>query len=127
MALVFAIPLTVLAAIVDTGSNGVNAIFFFGAIFGFVLGGGCAAWIQRCGTPLSHGMVAAGGTYIIAQATFIALRLLTGREVNWFAALFTLSLVLLAGLVGGLLGQRLQDKGFVPSSRRPGADDRRDR
>jgi hypothetical protein len=72
-------------------------------------------------------MVAAGGTYIIAQATFIALRLLTGREVNWFAALFTLSLVLLAGLVGGLLGQRLQDKGFVPSSRRPGADDRRDR
>ena len=125
--LVFAIPLTVLAAIVDSGSTGVNAIFFFGALLGFVLGAGCAAWVQRRATPLSHALVTAGGTYLAAQGVFIAIRLISGREVNWFGALFTSSLVLLAGVIGGLLGQRLQNKGFEPSSRRPSATDRRDR
>ena len=123
--LVFAIPLTVLAAIVDSGSGGLNAFFFFGALFGFVLGAGCAAWLQHRGTPLSHGIVTAGGTYLVAQAIFIGIGLLTGRDANWFGVAFTLSLVLLAGVIGGLLGQRLQSKGFEPSARRPGADDRR--
>lgn len=123
--LVFAIPLTILAAIVDSGSGGVNAVFFFGALLGFVLGAGCAAWLEHRGTPISHGIVTAGGTYLVTQAIFIAFGLLTGRDVNWFGVAFTLSLVLLAGVIGGLLGQRLQAKGFEPSARRPGAEDRR--
>jgi hypothetical protein len=125
VSLVFAVPLTVLAAVVDSSSAGLNAVFFFGALFGFVLGAGCAAWVQRTGTPLSHGVVTAGGTYLITQAAFIAIALVTGREVNWFGAMFTLSLVLLAGVVGGVLGQRLQAKGFEPSARPPTRENRR--
>lgn len=118
VSLVFAVPLTVIAAIIGTGSSGVNAVFFFGAILGFVLGAGCAAWMQERGTPISHGMVAAAGIYLAVQAVLVATRLITGRDVNWFGVFFTLSLVLVAGAFGGVLGQRLQDKGFVPSTRR---------
>ena len=123
--LVFAIPLTILAAIVDSGSGGVNAVFFFGALLGFVLGAGCAAWLEHRGTPISHGIVTAGCTYLVPQAICVAFGLLTDRDGNWFGVAFTLSLVLRAGVIGGLLGQRLQAKGFEPSARRPGAEDRR--
>jgi hypothetical protein len=118
IALIFAIPLTVLAAIVDSDNGGLNALFFFGAMFGFVLGGGCAAWVQRTGTPMSHGVVSAAGTYLIAQAVFVAIRLAGGDTVNWFSVFFTLGLVSVAGMFGGVLGNRLQQRGFVPSSSR---------
>ncbi len=117
--LVFAVPLTVLAAVVGSDSGGLNALFFFGALFGFVLGAGCAAWIQRRGTPLSHGVVTAAGTYLVAQFFFITIRIVTGREIEWLGVAFTLSLVLLAGAIGGVLGQRLQSRGFEPSRRLP--------
>ena len=117
VALMFAVPLTIVAAIVDSDDSGVNALFFFGAMFGFVLGAGCAAWVQRCGTPLSHGIVTAGGTYLAAQAVFVAVRLVGGGSVNWFRIAFTLGLVAAAGLFGGVLGGRLQRSGFRPSSR----------
>ena len=116
--LVTAVPITVIAAIVDSDSGAVKALFFFGAMFGFVVGGGCAAWIQRTGTPLSHAVVTAGGTYAAAQALFILARLIGGQPVLWFGAFFTLGLVLCAGIVGGLLGSRLQAVGIAPSRTR---------
>lgn len=112
--LVVAVPFTVLGLVVD----GLGAISYFGAVAGFIVGSGGAAWAQRCGTPLSHALVTAIGTYVAAQAIFVAVRLVTGRDVQWFAIFFTLSIVSFAGLVGGFLGNRLQAKGFVPSSRR---------
>ncbi len=112
--LVFAVPLTVIAAIVDSDSAGLNALLFFGAAFGFVVGGGSAAWVQRVGTPISHGMVAAAGSYLLAQAVFVVVRLVRGDSVDWFGVLFTLSLVLGAGLIGGVLGKRLLDRGLRP-------------
>lgn len=118
VALVFAIPLTVIASIVDSDSNGTNALFFFGAMLGFILGAGCAAWVQRTGTPLSHGIVTASGTYLAAQSVFVLIRLIGGDSVNWFRVFFTLTLVVGAGLVGGVLGNRLIRRGFVPSSQR---------
>jgi hypothetical protein len=118
VALVFAIPLTVLAAVVDSNSGALNALFFFGAMLGFVLGGGCAAWAQRTGTPLSHGVVSACGTYLAVQAVFVAIRLAGGDSVNWFTVFFTLGLVSVSGMFGGVLGSRLQARGFVPSSQR---------
>lgn len=118
VALVFALPLTIIAGIVDSDNNGTNALFFFGAILGFVLGSGCAAWVQQTGTPLSHGIVTASGTYLAAQAVFVAVRLIGGDTVNWFRVFFTLMIVVGAGLVGGLLGTRLQRRGFVPSIHR---------
>ncbi len=118
VALMISVPVTVIAALVDSDSSGVNALFFFGAIFGFVLGAGCAAWVQRVGTPISHGIVTASGAYLAAQAVFVVIRLVRGDDVNWFGVFFTLTLVVGAGLVGGLLGNRLQEKGFEPSINR---------
>lgn len=114
--LVVSIPFTVLGLVVD----GARLISFFGAVLGFVIGSGSAAWAQQRGTPLSHALVTAMGTYVAAQAVFVTLRLVMGRDVNWLAAFFTLSIVSFAGLIGGFLGRRLQDRGFVPSSRRSG-------
>lgn len=116
--LLLAIPLTLIAAFVDSDSSGLNAFFFFGAMSGFVLGGGCAAWVQRLGTPMSHGVVTTIVAYVGAQSVFIVIRLVRGEGVDWFAAFFTLSLVVLAGLFGGILGSQLQARGFVPSSQR---------
>jgi hypothetical protein len=116
--LILAIPLTLIAAFVDSESSGLNALFFFGAMFGFVLGGGCAAWVQRRGTPMSHGVVTTIVAYLSAQTVFVAVRLVRGDSVNWFGVFFTLSLVILAGLVGGLLGSQLQARGFVSSENR---------
>jgi predicted permease len=118
--LLVAVPLTIVASVVDTDSSGLNALLFFGAVFGFVIGGGCAAWIQRRGTPISHGMVAAAGAYLIAQAVFVVVRLLRGDDVDWFGIFSTLSLVLGAGLLGGILGRRLINRGI-----RPGVSTRR--
>lgn len=109
--LVFAIPFTVLGAVVD----GLRVVSFFGALLGFVVGSGCAAWVQRSGTPMSHALVTAGGTYLAAQAVFVTIRLVAGDDVNWFGVFFTLSLVLVAGIIGGFLGNRLQAQGFRPS------------
>ena len=117
--LILAIPLTLVAAFVDSDSSGLNALFFFGAMFGFVLGGGCAAWVQRRGTPMSHGVLTTIVAYVGAQSVFILIRLVRGESVNWFGVFFTLSLVTLAGLFGGILGSQLQARGFVPSSQRP--------
>ncbi len=116
--LLLAVPLTLIAAFLDSDSAGLNAFFFFGAMFGFVLGGGCAAWIQQRGTPMSHGVATTIVAYVGAQTVFILVRLLRSEDVNWFGALFTLSLVMLAGVIGGILGSQLQARGFVPSSQR---------
>jgi hypothetical protein len=116
--LLLAVPLTLLAAFLDSDDSGLNALFFFGAMFGFVLGAGVAAWIQGRGTPLSHGIVTAMTAYLGAQAVFIAISLVGGDSVNWFGVFFTLSLVMLSGLFGGLLGSLLQARGITPSSRR---------
>ena len=119
--LLLAIPLTLVAAFVDSDSSGLNAFFFFGAMFGFVLGGGCAAWVQRRGTPLSHSVATTIAAYVGAQSIFILIRLVRGDDVNWFGVFFTLSLVILAGVAGGILGSQLQARGFLPSSQtRPG-------
>jgi hypothetical protein len=116
--LILAVPLTLVAAFVDSDDSGLNALFFFGAMFGFVLGAGCAAWLQQRGTPMSHGIVTAMVAYLGAQFVFVTFRLLRGDSVNWFGIFFTLSLVMLAGVIGGLLGSSLQARGIVPSHRR---------
>ena len=116
--LVLAVPLTLVAAFVDSDDSGLNALFFFGSMLGFVLGAGCAAWIQQRGNPLSHGLVTAMIAYLGAQAVFVTIRLVGGDSVNWFGVFFTLSLVMLAGLLGGLLGSLLQARGIAPSSGR---------
>lgn len=119
VALVFAVPFSIGARwAAESRDDSVLAFWMsIGAVLGFVLGAGCAAWVQQLELPLTHALVTAIGTYTIAQAVFITIRLLRGSDVNWFAALFNLSIVAGAGLVGGALGGRLRAKGFRPSAR----------
>jgi len=120
VALVFAVPFSLAARwAADSRDDSVLATWLtLGAVVGFVLGAGCAAWVQRVGTPLSHGMVTAVGTYLLAQAVFVVVRLARGLDVRWFALMFNLTVVLAAGLIGGLLGQKLRSRGVLPGDRR---------
>jgi hypothetical protein len=124
--LVFAIPFSLAArwAADSRDDSGLAILLTLGAIGGFVVGSGVAAWVQQVGYPLVHGLVTASSTYLIAQAAFIAIRLLTGRDVHWTAAVFNVAPVLLAGVIGGMLGQVLQRNGWQPSTR-PRAGNRR--
>lgn len=116
VALVFAVPLSIGATWAADRDDSALALWLsVGAVLGFVLGAGCAAWVQRRELPLTHGLATAIGTYSLAQAVFIGVKLARGSEVNWFAALFNLSVMAGAGLIGGLLGKRLRDRGFRPS------------
>jgi uncharacterized membrane protein YfcA len=117
VALVFAVPFSIAASWAADGSDDSALALFLslGAVLGFVVGAGCAAWVQRRQLPLTHGLATAIGTYVLAQTVFIVVKLLRGSDVNWLAALFNLSVVAGAGLIGGVLGQRLRSKGFVPS------------
>lgn len=116
VALVFAIPFSIAGRIAadGDGDNGLLLWLNLGAFAGFVLGAGCAAWVQRVGTPLSHGLVTAIGTYLAAQAVIIAIRLISGGDVSWFALAFNVTITLGAGLIGGYLGMRLQRRGIYP-------------
>lgn len=118
VALVFAVPFSIGARwAADSRDDGGLALWLsLGAVIGFVLGAGCAAWVQRLDLPLSHALVTAIGTYVVAQTVFITIRLLRGSDVNWFASLFNLSVVSGAGLLGGVIGRQLRAKGFLPSS-----------
>lgn len=117
VSLVFAVPFSLGARwAAESRDDSTLAVWLsIGAIVGFLLGAGCAAWVQRLGLPLTHGIATAVGTYAAAQAVFIVVRLLRGSDVNWFAALFNLSVVAGVGLLGGSLGGRLRAKGFRPS------------
>jgi hypothetical protein len=112
VALVFAVPFSIAARwAADRADPGSLPVWLS-------LGAGCAAWVQRTATPLTHGIVTAVGTYVVAQAVFATIRLIRGEDVRWFALMFNLSVVLGAGLVGGLLGQMLRSRGFEPGARR---------
>ncbi len=118
VALVFAVPLSIAARwAADSRDDNVLALWLsVGALAGFLVGAGCAAWAQGVGLPLKHGLVTALGTYTAAQIVFIIVKLARGGDVNWFAAAFTGSAVVGVGLLGGVLGGRLRDKGIRPTS-----------
>jgi uncharacterized membrane protein YfcA len=117
VALVFAVPFSIGSRwAADRDDSTLATFLVIGAVLGFVLGAGCAAWVQRVGLPLSHGIVTAVGTYLLAQAVFVVIRLARGGDVRWFALLFNLSVTVGAGLIGGVLGDRLRAKGFRPST-----------
>lgn len=117
--LVFAVPFSLAArwAADRPDGDGLAILLSLGAVCGFVVGSGVAAWVQRTGFPYVHSLITASGTYLVAQAVFIGARLVTGREVRWYAALFNLTPVLFAGVLGGVLGNVLQRRGVVPGSR----------
>ena len=88
------------------------------ALLGFALGAGVAAWTQTTRLPFLHGMVAAGGTYLAAQAVFVVIRLARGGTVHWLAIFFTFTATLFTGVIGGGLGSAMQARGITPGSTR---------
>ena len=120
VALVFAVPFSIGArwAADSRDDSGLALLLSVGALIGFLIGAGCAAWVQRLDLPLSHGLVTALGTYAAAQAVFIVVKLIRGGEVNWFGVLFTGSTVAGVGLIGGALGRRLHNRGLRPTGYR---------
>jgi peptidoglycan/LPS O-acetylase OafA/YrhL len=124
VALVFAVPFSIgsrLMADHDRHSPW-TSVLWLAALAGFTLGAGIAAWVQRTGFPLLHGLVCAGGTYIAAQAVFIVIKLFRGGTISWLGVFFTFTVVLTAGLIGGGLGSALRKRGLVPLGERgPGA------
>ena len=113
-----AVPFRILAAFVGDDGSTLDAILFVVFLVFFVIGSGCAAWVQRRGTPLSHALVTAAGSYLAMEAVFLVIRLIRGTPIPWFGILFTLMLVLSCGILGGLFGSRLQSQGYRPSRRR---------
>lgn len=113
-----AVPFRIIAALVDTDSSSLSALLFFAYLVFFVIGSGCAAWVQRAGTPFSHAMVTAVGTAFVVEVVFVIVRLVRGTDISWFAVVVALSLMVIVGMIGGALGNRLQTLGVTPSSRR---------
>lgn len=113
---VFAAPFLIAARLVaDNDANSPYALpLILIAIVGFVLGGGVAAWRQRCRSPLSHGIVTSAGTFVVVQGIFVIVKLIRGSDVHWFSIFFTLTVTVFAGMIGGLIGIRLQRNGFEP-------------
>ena len=111
-----AVPFRILAALAGDDSAGIGALLFFIYLVIFVIGAGCAAWVQRVGTPMSHAVVTAVVTALVVEAVLVVIRLARGSEVPWFAIAFTMSLIVLCGMIGGVLGSRLRARGVLPSS-----------
>jgi hypothetical protein len=88
------------------------------SLLGFLFGAALAAWVQRLGLPLAHGLVAAIGTFVVVQLVMIPIRLVIDVDVNWFTIVFSLTLTSGVGLIGGAIGGRMRASGFVPSYER---------
>lgn len=119
VSLVFAVPFAIGARIVadnHKGSPWVSVLWLL-ALAGFVLGSGCAAWVQDKRLPLLHALVCAGGTYVAAQAVFIVIKLFRGGSISWLGAFFMFTIVLFAGLIGGGLGSVMRNRGILPSGK----------
>ena len=113
---VFAAPFLIAARIVadNDEDSSLPVLLILVSLLGFVVGAGVAAWLQKMRTPLTHGIVTAVGTYVVVQAVFVTVKLVRGSEVRWVAIFFNLTVTLLAGAMGGLLGATLQKRGLEP-------------
>jgi hypothetical protein len=81
---------------------------------GLVLGAGVAAWRQQRGLPLTHGIIAAVGVFVIVQAIGVIVQLISGDSISWARIASSLLLSLMAGTVGGVLGSLLLSRGVMP-------------
>ena len=117
VSMTFAVPLVLLARFVQSRDpeSSVPLWLSVGAWAGFVLGAGCAAWMQQLDLPLKHGLVTAVATFALVQVVLVVLKLARGGDVDWFVVFFGVTMVAGAGLVGGIVGARLRAKGFQPT------------
>ncbi len=96
-------------------NDGWTVLFPVLVLAGLVLGAGCAAWVQRSGAPLTHGIATALIVFVGVQMIGIARRTISNETINWGRVASSLLLSLLAGTIGGLLGGWLA--GRMPATR----------
>jgi hypothetical protein len=121
LSLLIAVPLWIAASWAQgAGRSGLTLILTLGALFGFMFGAAAAAWSQRRGLPLAHGLVTAVGTYLLVQLVVSVYRLTTGSSIDWFRIVFFVTVAAGAGLIGGFLGMRMRQTGMLPSRERTG-------
>ena len=72
-----------------------------------VVGAVIAASSQQVGAPLTHGIIAAVGLYLIVQVAGVVARSVRGDELHWARYASSLLLSLAAGTIGGLIGGRV--------------------
>ncbi len=106
---------TGLATFLDDDSP-VRALLVVITLLGFSFGAALAAWVQRRGLPLSHGIATALVTYVLVDGVFVVVKLIRGRDVNWLGLILKFTLVGALGVAGGLLGAVLRRRGLVPSA-----------
>lgn len=116
--LLFAVPFSIASSVVASGDSKSPwvAVLWLGALAGFTLGAGIASWVQTRGLPLLHGLLCAGGTYLAAQGAASIIRIARDKPVSWLGIFFTFSIVLFAGLIGGIAGSLLRRRGIVPGA-----------
>ncbi len=121
VALVFAVPLSIAARLVadhadesGDGSSALATLLALGALVGFFLGAGVAAWYQQRGTPLTHGVVTATGTFVVAQAIFLVVKLFRGGDINWLGIMFNLTATAVVGVLGGVAAGAMIRQGARP-------------
>ena len=111
-----AVPIQIVARVaVDenhrSGWSSLVTVLILGAL---ILGAGVAAWRQTCGTPLSHGIVTAAGTFIAIQTVFTVIKAVQGSHIFWGRIMISLGLSLVAGVIGGFLGSAMIRSGAQP-------------
>jgi len=121
VALLFAVPLSIGARLLadhadDSGGDGsgLATLLALGALAGFFLGAGVAAWYQQRGTPLTHGVVTATGTFVVAQALLLVVRLIRGGDINWLGIMFNLTMTAVVGVLGGVVANVMLRRGAIP-------------
>lgn len=116
VAAMIAVPVQIVArlAVDEDERSGWSAVLTLLILGALVLGAGVAAWHQRRGTPLSHGVVTSAGVFIAVQAVFSIIKIIQGDSIAWGRIIVSLGLSLVAGVCGGLLGSTLLRRGMEP-------------
>ena len=111
-----AVPFGVVGRLIvgEDGSSTLLGLFTVLVLVALVLGAGVAAWRQRTGRPLSHGITTALMVFGVVQAAGIVRRLVSSDDIRWGRIASSALLSLMAGALGGLLGSVMLGRGVRP-------------
>ena len=88
-----------------------DAVVFVLLVFAGLITAGFVAGSKRPDTPLSHGIVAALGTYVVSAAIAITLLIAKGDSINPAVYVFDAGVAAGMGLFGGYLAERRSVRG----------------
>ena len=104
VAAVITVPFAILGTAASDNSLGwAGWLAVVGVLLGLVIGGFLAARDQRVGAPLTNGIVAAVGVYVVVQGIGILKRMVADEQLNWAKYASSLLLSIVAGTAGALL------------------------